>query len=101
VLSCQQNKILMHGDLDGELDLVQSIQVQAHLGQCKSCEQTYKNYLALRCAISTMALTKPNYDTCKFGSGSPVILRFADIVGEFFDRRSIGHRCPLSSKYYI
>jgi hypothetical protein len=29
-----------------------------------------------------MALTKLNYNTCKFGSGSPVTLRFADAVGE-------------------
>jgi hypothetical protein len=29
-----------------------------------------------------MALTKLNYNACKFGGGSPVTLRFADAVGE-------------------
>lgn len=48
-----------------------------------------------------MSLTKLNYNTCKFGSGSPVTLRFADAVGEILTAGPIESEAPLSFKYYI
>lgn len=48
-----------------------------------------------------MALTKLNYNTCKFGGGSPVTLRFADAVGEILTAGPLESDAPLSFKFYI
>jgi hypothetical protein len=48
-----------------------------------------------------MALTKLNYNACRFGGGSPVTLRFADAVGEILTAGPIESGAPLSFKYYI
>jgi hypothetical protein len=48
-----------------------------------------------------MALTKLNYNACKFGGGSPVTLRFADAVGEILTAGPSESAAPLSFKYYI
>jgi hypothetical protein len=48
-----------------------------------------------------MALTKLNYNACKFGGGSPVTLRFADAVGEILTAGPVESEAPLSFKYYI
>ena len=44
-MSCQQTHELIHGYLDGELDLVKSLEIEKHLEQCQTCTQ---NYEALR-----------------------------------------------------
>jgi anti-sigma factor RsiW len=44
-LSCQQTHELIHGYLDGELDLVKSLEIEKHLEQCPACTQ---NHEALR-----------------------------------------------------
>lgn len=44
-MSCQQTHELIHGYLDGELDLVTSIEIEKHLADCQACAQ---NYEALR-----------------------------------------------------
>jgi anti-sigma factor RsiW len=44
-LSCQQTHELIHGYLDGELDLVKSLEIEKHLADCHACAQ---NYEALR-----------------------------------------------------
>ena len=44
-MSCQQTHELIHGYLDGELDLVKSLEIEKHLEQCEACTQ---NYEALR-----------------------------------------------------
>lgn len=51
--------------------------------------------------VDIMALTKLNYNTCKFGGGSPVTLRFADAVGEILTAGPVEAQAPLSFKYYI
>jgi hypothetical protein len=48
-----------------------------------------------------MALTKLNYNACKFGGGSPVTLRFADAVGEILTAGPLDSQAPLSFKFYI
>jgi len=48
-----------------------------------------------------LALTKLNFNTCIFGDGLPVTLRFADAVGEVLTAGPIGDQHPLSFKYYI
>lgn len=48
-----------------------------------------------------MALTKMNYNACKFASGLPVTLRFADAVGEILTAGPLKERAPLPFKFYI
>jgi hypothetical protein len=48
-----------------------------------------------------LALTKLNYNSCRFADGLPVTLRFADAVGEILTAGPIGARPPLPFKFYI
>lgn len=48
-----------------------------------------------------MALTKLNYNSCIYGDGLPVTLRFADCVGEILTAGPIRDIPPLSFKFYI
>jgi anti-sigma factor RsiW len=61
-VSCQEHKMLLHGYLDGELDLVNTLQLEAHLRECTSCAQVYRNNQTLRSAISegNLYLKPPN-----------------------------------------
>lgn len=47
-----------------------------------------------------MALTKLNYNNCKFANSAPVTLRFADAVGEILTAGP-AENPPLSFRYYI
>ncbi len=42
---------LLHGYLDGELDLVRSLEIENHLKNCRDCSRDYQNLQALRSAI--------------------------------------------------
>jgi anti-sigma factor RsiW len=55
-LSCQQTHELIHGYLDGELDLVKSIEIEKHLAHCDACTQTYKGMRSLQSTLSDSAL---------------------------------------------
>jgi anti-sigma factor RsiW len=55
-LSCQQTHELIHGYLDGELDLVKSIEIEQHLADCQSCTQTYKGMRSLQTVVRNDAL---------------------------------------------
>ena len=46
-MSCPDNETLIHGYLDGELDLVSALRFEAHLKECPSCAQAYENHKAL------------------------------------------------------
>jgi anti-sigma factor RsiW len=54
-LSCQERN-LIHGYLDGELDLVKSMEIEEHLKDCQACTQAYKEIRGLRSAVSNSAL---------------------------------------------
>lgn len=43
----------LHGYLDGELDLVRSLEIECHLQECQKCSREYRNLQALRSAIRT------------------------------------------------
>ena len=45
-----------------------------------------------------MALTKLNYNACRFSDGDPVTIRFADAVGEILTAGPIGRFPPLPFK---
>lgn len=52
----QELQYLLHGYLDGELDLVSSLRIEGHLRECPECTRAYENQLALRRALSDEAL---------------------------------------------
>jgi anti-sigma factor RsiW len=55
-LSCQQTPELLHGYLDGELDLVKSLEIEKHLAQCQACTQNYEGLRSLQSRLSDNAL---------------------------------------------
>ena len=50
-MSCPQFQDLIHGYLDGELDLLRSLEVEKHLPTCETCMRTFQNQQAMREAI--------------------------------------------------
>jgi hypothetical protein len=48
-----------------------------------------------------LALTKLNYNTCRYGDGKPITLKFADAVGEVLTAGPVGETPPLPFMYYI
>src|SRR5581483_5499294 len=50
-LNCQETQQLVHAYLDGELDLVKSLEVEEHLQGCPTCAQTYEALAAVRATI--------------------------------------------------
>lgn len=55
-MSCQETRELIHGYLDGEVDLVKSMEIEEHLRDCHACTQTHKGIRSLRSAIGGSAL---------------------------------------------
>jgi anti-sigma factor RsiW len=55
-LSCHETRDLIHGYLDGELDLVKSMEIEEHLEDCRACTQTYQELRSLRTAMGNSAL---------------------------------------------
>jgi hypothetical protein len=48
-----------------------------------------------------LALTKLNYNTCRYGDGKPITLKFADAIGEVLVSRPVSNTPPLPFMYYI
>jgi hypothetical protein len=48
-----------------------------------------------------MALTKLNYNSCSFGDGKPITLKFADLVGNILTAGPNEDLEVLPFKYYI
>ena len=53
---CQEAHRLIHPYLDGELDLVRSLEIEAHLKDCQTCAQAYNELRSLHSAVSDTAL---------------------------------------------
>lgn len=51
-MNCEECKDLLDGYADGELDLVNHLQIERHLEECVDCTSVYKNIASLRAAIS-------------------------------------------------
>ena len=58
-MSCDETRDLIHGYLDGELDLVKSIEVEKHLQNCDACLQTHQ---AIRSAQSVVGHNGVRFD---------------------------------------
>jgi anti-sigma factor RsiW len=55
-LSCEQTRDLLHGYLDGEVDLVKSLEIEKHLKDCDACNESYKGIRSLQTAVANQAL---------------------------------------------
>ena len=53
---CDDNARLLHGYLDGELDLVRSLEIEEHLKTCPDCAQELWNQQTLRKAFRSSSL---------------------------------------------
>jgi anti-sigma factor RsiW len=47
-MNCDDARILMHGHLDGELDLAADLEIQRHIDECPRCASEYAALLAMR-----------------------------------------------------
>src|SRR5262245_50290308 len=55
-LSCHETRELIHGYVDGELDLAKCLEIEAHLNDCPNCTQAYKGIRSLGSAIGDSSL---------------------------------------------
>ena len=49
-MSCEETPDLIHGYLDGELDIVKSMEVEKHLQDCNTCTQSHQAMRSVRSA---------------------------------------------------
>lgn len=50
-MSCQRAEELIHGYVDGELDLVRSLEVEQHMRECEICARAFRNQTTLRSSL--------------------------------------------------
>lgn len=55
-MNCKDAKGHLHGYVDGELDLVRSLEMETHLQTCPDCKQEYRNLQTLRSGMREPAL---------------------------------------------
>lgn len=56
MLNCQRAQELIHGYVDGELDLVKSLEVEKHIHECEICERAYHDQTVLRSSLEDDSL---------------------------------------------
>jgi anti-sigma factor RsiW len=54
-VNCEDARVLMHGHLDGELDLATDVEVQRHLEECPRCASEYAAVRAMRTRLKDEA----------------------------------------------
>ena len=55
-MSCQHTDELIHGHLDGELELVKSLEIERHLSACAVCTKNYERLRRLRTTLGDTTL---------------------------------------------
>ena len=55
-MSCQETQDLIHGYVDGELDLVRSLEIERHIEGCASCSRAYQVQRDLKSALQASPL---------------------------------------------
>ena len=50
-MSCQETQSLIHGYMDGELDLVRSLEFERHLNGCEVCALAYERHKSLQSLV--------------------------------------------------
>jgi anti-sigma factor RsiW len=58
-LNCREIRTLVHGYVDGELDLMKSLEIEEHLRECPECAQAHASLQTIRAAIKDSALYSP------------------------------------------
>ena len=82
---CDDNARLLHGYLDGELDLVRSLEIEEHLKTCPDCAQELWNQQTLRKAFRSSSL----YDRAPAGLADRIRASIASETGA--DADAAGH----------
>ena len=54
-MNCDDARVLMHGHLDGELDLADDLEVQRHIEECPRCAREYAALRAMRTRLKDEA----------------------------------------------
>lgn len=54
-MSCENTKHHLHAYLDGELDVVPSLELEEHLKRCPACSRAHSEYQSLRTAMAAPA----------------------------------------------
>ena len=55
-MSCRETREWIHGYLDGEMDLVKSVEIEAHLRDCRTCLQASEQLRSLRATMGHSSL---------------------------------------------
>src|SRR5437762_9077644 len=55
-MTCQETGLLIHAFADGELDLTKSLEMEAHLQECKSCALAQEEISRLRFSMKEPSL---------------------------------------------
>lgn len=55
-MSCQRAQELIHGYVDGELDGLQTTEVERHIDQCDDCKLDYRSQITLRSSLKDTSL---------------------------------------------
>ncbi len=58
-MSCQKAQELIHGYVDGELDLVRSLEVEQHIHECEICARAYRSQTTLRSFVKNDSFYYP------------------------------------------
>ena len=56
-MSCAKPRELIHAYLDGELDVVRSVEMEEHLKECTTCADAYDALRSLRSELSVQELS--------------------------------------------
>src|SRR5262245_11974992 len=54
-MTCQQTQDLLHGYIDGEIDLLNSVEIERHFEECQTCGLARQKQLELRTLIKDSA----------------------------------------------
>jgi anti-sigma factor RsiW len=55
-LRCPETQTLIHGYVDGELDLIKCLEIEQHLEACPTCAQAHASLQAVRVAVQNSSL---------------------------------------------
>ncbi len=55
-MSCQETQDLIHGYVDGELDLVRSLEIERHINGCELCSRAYRTQQGLKRGLQAAPL---------------------------------------------
>jgi anti-sigma factor RsiW len=55
-LKCPETQALIHGYVDGELDLMKCLEIEQHLEACPACAQAHASLQAVRAAVQNSSL---------------------------------------------